>query len=620
MAQSLQPTQFQPNIPQETEEVSSGSDALGKVTKAYEASKRNQSQSFDLFRDMYRLWRFYKEKGSIVKVFNPSGFAITIGLLSKMFVKTPKILATARDDGFDESEKLVSSLLEYQFDNPTAEEPMDEEYVSFITEMFVCGTAVAKVCWETQYITQFEEQPTIDESGQPQVDELGQPVTERVPIVKKSFDDPTFEHIPIENFYYQPGAKSVYQSKYCIYEKWVDLDYLREQEQKGIYKDIDSVVADSAKKDTSGVGQARGIKSKGNNTEKFKDKVHLLEYWEDDRIIVVAGESTVIRDEDNPDNHGRKPFVTMRYVKVPHEFCGIGALEPIQDLQKVQNITLTQRIEYASSLLSQQFGVVAGREVDEDAILEGYPVVHMSSPDSVFPLNKGAIPQSTFLVGDEISREIEKATGFSGYSGGTPASAQDKTQGTMGGIQTIVAEAQTKFDLTLKRFEKNVLRKTAQLFLELDRQYLPETEEKLIKISSAQGTQRAAVAREVLNETDYQVEIVPGSVGYIDKQTKYQNFMTWTGQAVAIPGFKAIDAVIEAAQYLDIENPDRFFTSPEEMMQQQQMQQQEQMGQQEQGMEQQQMQQEQGDQRDQEQMMVKHQMDLEKIQAQQGRI
>ena len=605
MDQALQPTQFKPNIPQETDRVADDISSLTKVLNAYEASKRNQNQSFELFRDMYRLWRFYKEKGSIVKVFNPVGFAITIGLLSKMFVKTPKILASARDDGFEEAEKLVSALLEYQFDNPTAEEPMDEEYISFITEMFVCGTAVAKVCWDTQLITQFEDQPMIDPFGQLVTDEMGQVSEQKVSVVKKSFDDPTFEHIPIENFYYQPGAKSISQSKYCIYEKWVDKDYLREKEQEGIYKDIDSVEADSVKKDISGVGQARTIKSKANN-ERFKDKVHLLEYWEDDQVITVAGESIVIRDEDNPDNHGRKPFVAMRYVKVPHEFYGIGVLEPIQDLQKVHNITMTQRIEYASSLLSRQFGVVSGREVDEDAILEGYPVVHMSSPDAVFPLSKGSIQQSAFLVGEEINKEIERGAGFSGYSGGVPQAATDKTAGTMGGIQTIVAEARTRFDLTLRRFEKNVLRKTAQLFLELDRQYLSETEEKLIKISGPQGTQRAAIAKEVLMMTDYQVEIIPGSVGYIDKQTKYQNFMTWVGQAVSIQGFNAMDAIIEAADYLDIENPERFFTPPEQMMA---MQQEQQTAEQQQ--------QQQGQQQNQNDMMVKHQMDLEKIQAQQ---
>lgn len=566
-------------------------EALGIVTKAFEASKRDQQGAFTLFRDLYRLWRFYKAKGSSVKIFDPIGFTITIGLLSKMFVKPPQVLAAAKvqkmpqprnaqemvqqyqmKQQLDEAVEQVKSLLEQQLDNPDLEEPMDEEFISFITEMLICGTAVGKVCWDTKFITQFEEQPSMqefqDEMGQiqqqPVMDEMGQPVMERQRVEKKGFDDPIFEHIPIENFYKQPGAKTISKSKYVIYEKFVDLDELLEDIKSSgeyaSYRNIDQVVADFySKGDRSGVTNARGVRGTGNSTEKYKDKVHLLEYWEDDRLIVVANESVVIRDEDNPFDHGRKPFVAMSYVKVPHEFYGIGALEPIVDLHKAVNISLTQRLEYVSNLLNQQFLVINNADLNEDEIIEQYPIIHTNSKDSVIPIQKGTVGQDAFVSGNELIAEIERGTGFSGYAGGGTSAPQDKTGGTMGGIQMIIQEASTRFDLTLKRFEKNVLRFIARMFLDLDKQYFPSTEGKLIKLSGGQGIQFGEITKEVLENIDMYIGIAPGSVGFIDKQQKYNNFKTWMNDAVAMaPNFDLDLALKESAQYLDIDTPERF--------------------------------------------------------------
>jgi len=560
-------------------------EALTKVTKAFEASKRDQQEAFTLFRDLYRLFRFYKAQGSSVKIFDPVGFTIVVGLLSKMFVKPPQVLVAAKLQKFpqartpeemvlqyrmkqktEEAVNKVKSLLEMQMDNPTLDEPMDEEFISFITEMLICGTAVAKVHWDYTFITQFEEVPAQDEFGQPMLDEQGQPAIQRQRVDKMGFDDPVFECIPIENFYIQPGAKNISKSRYAIYEKFEDLEsYIERAEKEGNRTNLDKIVAGTYQKgDRTGITNARGIRGKGSSNEKYKDKIHILEYWEDDLLIEVINESVVTRNEDNPDNHGRKPFVSMQYQKNPHNFYGIGALEPIQDLHKAVNISLTQRLEYVSNLLNQQFMVVNQRDFDEDALLEQYPIVHTNSADAVVPLQKSTVGQEVFVSGNELVAEIEKISAYSGYSNGTPASAQDKTSGTATGISIIVQEAQTRFDLTLKRFEKIVLRFTAQMFLALDRQYLSSTEGKLIKLSGGSGVQFDEFVKNILDEYEWHIEIVPGSVGFIDKQQKVNNLRMWKESAMMMPHFDLEKYIEEEAGYLDIDDPQRFFkTGPD---------------------------------------------------------
>lgn len=551
----------------------SGQDQIAsKVSSAYQKAASAQQIQFALFKELYQLWRFYKSRNSGVKVINPVAYALTIGLLSKFYTKAPKLSILARQDVDEIAKKLVKGLLEYQFDNPEKSEPMDEQFISFITELCVTGTAVAKVCWVTEFNSTYENVPKLDKKGEPVLDKNGFPEFDKKKINKKGFDDPVFEHIPIENFYIQPGATSIEKAEWVIYEKWVDKDHLEDMQEQGIYSNVDLVVYGSQNKtDKTGIAASRTPGGKGDSSERYKDKAHLLEYWTDDRVIVVINEKVVVRDDTNPFNHGKKPFVSMPYTRVPHEFYGIGAIEPARDLQKSVNISITQRLEYISNMLNQQYAVLNQRGVDEDAIIDGYPIVHMDSPDAVTPLNKMQIANSVFINSNDILSDIERAMGISGYELGNPNASSDKTRGTKGGVEAIIGEAQDKFAFLMKRFEQNVLKPTAQMFLDLDLQYLPSTEEKVIHIVEDDGTKNNyPVTRQILENVNWMVNIVPFSTGTIDKQNKLANFMAWVDFAMkSIPNFDKQAAVMEAAHIQEIDHPERFIKEmPPELPQQ----------------------------------------------------
>jgi hypothetical protein len=211
-------------------------------------------------------------------------------------------------------------------------------------------------------------------------------------------------------------------------------------------------------------------------------------------------------------------------------------------------------------LLVQQFSVLTGREVDEDALLDGYPVVHTNSHDAIVPLNKGTVPQASFVTSEEVLGAIERTMGISGYQVGAPSAANDQTQGTKGGIQSIIAESQTRFDLTLRRFEKNIVKAIAQRFLDLDRQYFSEFESKLVLVNDQREQIPVPLTKELLAATEFHVSIVPGSTGVLDKNNRSQKFLQWAQFAMqTVPNFNRELAVIEAADFQDIENPERFF-------------------------------------------------------------
>lgn len=556
------PLYNQPQVEPEVEPVADDSDALAKVTKAYEEAKRHQGSYQELWRQLWLLWRFYRSADSAVKVFDPIGYAMVAGLLSKIFVQAPKVVLTAKNGKWKWLSKILQAYLEHQFDNPDSDDPMDEEFISFVTELLVLGTAVGKTSWCTKFITQYEEQTTIDPM-------TGMPKTERVAVEKKAFDDPIFEHIPREKFFIQPGAKTISESKYAIFEKDVNKSYLEDLTKltdpmtgEPIYN-IPEEALEAVSKPTSddgGINEAKQPQSAVKNNDENEGWYQLLEYWEDDEYIVVLNQKWVIRGpEDNPNDDGKKPFIAMSYTKVPQMFDGIGALEPVMDLQRAQNITLTQRLEYVSNLLNQQFAVAGTLDAnDEEALIEGYPIVHVQSSDAIQPLNKGSVPQAAFIAAGDIKGAMEFTNGISGYQLGAPNAAQDKTQGTLGGIQTIVAEAQTRFSLVLKRFEKVILKGIAKRFLDLDRQYFSETEQKIIQVTNAQETIPVPLTKELLLATDFYVDIVPGSTGLLDKNQKLQKFTAWGNIAMALPNFDRQAYVIEAGELAEVEQPERF--------------------------------------------------------------
>lgn len=541
------------------------SNTLTLVCSAFEACKRNQEGLETLWANLWRLWRFYKAADGAVKVFDPIGFAMSVGILSKIFVRPPRVVLTSRNGGWRWLAKIMQSYLEYQFANPDSDEPMEEEFISFVTEMLVLGTAVGKTSWCTKYITQFEDQQTQDPM-------TGEVSMQRVPIQKKAYDDPIFEHIPLEHFFLQPGAKNISEAKYVIFEKFVDasyLEYLKELVDEGTgepmcnVEALEEAIAQGGSEQTeinrNNIEDARKSPEGAQQAEARMNRYHLMEYWENDRYVLILDKRWVIRDEDNPNDDGKKPFVAMSYVKVPHEFWGIGAIEPIADLQKVQNITLTQRLEFVSNLLNQQFSVLTGAQVDEDALMDGYPVVHMNTHDAVRPLDKGSVPQASFITAQDINASVERTSGISGYQLGAPAAASDNTQGTKGGIDTIVSEAQTRFDQVMRRFENIVVKGVAQRFLDLDRQYFPSFESKLMLVTEGQEQVPVPINRELINAAQYYISIVPGSTGIIDQQKKLNTFMGWAEFAMnTIPNFNREMAVMEAAELQDIERPERF--------------------------------------------------------------
>ena len=79
--------------------------------------------------------------------------------------------------------------------------------------------------------------------------------------------------------------------------------------------------------------------------EELEKAVELLEYWEDDRVVTIANRAVIIREAKNPFYHGKKPFVHIINNVVPHEFYGLGEVEPLERLQHELNAKRNQRLD-----------------------------------------------------------------------------------------------------------------------------------------------------------------------------------------------------------------------------------------------------------------------------------
>lgn len=126
-------------------------------------------------------------------------------------------------------------------------------------------------------------------------------------IVKLYWDNgaPTFDVIDPRHIYPEPGAETIEEAEYVCHEALVSKEYVRRMFDEGVFTtefEQDSI-------DTMLMGSGDELKGAENSNRDKSTKANVIEYWEDDRIIVLLNKRWKVRDEANPYDHKKKPFL-----------------------------------------------------------------------------------------------------------------------------------------------------------------------------------------------------------------------------------------------------------------------------------------------------------------------
>jgi hypothetical protein len=294
-------------------------------------------------------------------------------------------------------------------------------------------------------------------------------------------------------------------------------------------------------------------------SDKHSERVLLYEYWEDDRVIVLAEEKVVIRDEPNPYWHCRKPFVEARICPT-NEIYGIGFMEMIEAMQHELNDKHNQRADNITLALNRMYIIARDADIDTELLLSEPGGIIMSNyAEGVQPLPQPDVTQSAFAEISDIEDNIDRTLGIHDPSRGKPTDRETAT-----GVVALQEQANMRFKLMIMIFSK-LLSKSTEMMVDLNEQYL--SDERVIRITG--GTfQRIPKFEDIVGRYDY--EPVGATMEGLSKYARMQQLMQFRPIFADNPDFKKTEFDKKLMELLNLKDFNKYFMTEEEKMMQMQ--------------------------------------------------
>jgi len=285
----------------------------------------------------------------------------------------------------------------------------DEKYAQWVKQSLVLGVSPAKIGWasERRLMTR----------------RVYNEITGELETVEEELtvkDQPTFSYIDASDFFWDPSASRMDEARYVIARWWVTLDSLKRDPN---YENLD-LLKDAPR----GYGGASAMKDETIRRDKEK-LVEVLEYWDADRLIVLANRSVPIRHEANPLWHGKLPFIVATPVPDLYSMEGMSEVELIMDIQAAIWTFLNQRLDNVR-LISNAIVMIRDTMDDpEKLIFEPGAIWPVRDPQEVMLWTPNQdITKSSLEAEAELKSDLLNLTAAMQYLGGaSPDEMQNNT-------------------------------------------------------------------------------------------------------------------------------------------------------------------------------------------------
>lgn len=477
------------------------------------------------------------------------------------YLKSPVSVLPRRIED-EESAKANQSLLSYQTDISGLRqklEILERHCVKY-------GMAPGKVYWktETMRVKEMQEIEEVDDFGNVTLRE------EEVEYDKVIYDDPCFEPIPIDRFFIDPDADDIQSARFVI-ERIVNVDpqYLLDMEEQGYYKNVKDIpeVQQYIEADVKSITDEF---SRSSATDQPFDEddyagIDLLEYWENDRQIIVANENWVIRDEKNMFLHKKKPYVALYYTKLDFEPRGIGIPEAVEGLQIEVNAKRNQRLDNVNLVINPMYLLQEGSidNVADQMISRPGGVIVCNNIEGIKPLITQDVTSSVYQEISDLRQDFKRVAGNTDELVGTTEVRHRQTRAE---IEAKLTQAISRIEYVKTQQAAGALRDIYCFYHWLNQQYM--TEERIVRIMGENGNEYRKVTPEDVGK-DYDIRIT-ADPGGIQKQLKLDSWLQLLQVMQGNPMFaQMIDMqkiLRKTAELFDID-PESILSTPPPMAQ-----------------------------------------------------
>lgn len=560
----------------------------------FRAAESGRQGHYDRWVRYYRLVRNFIERDPRdwrSKVFMPIPFFVVETILPRLVAEVPTFIVKPLPGTPELAGRALETLMQWAAQNSNLYGALIDAMKSaltFGTGIMKCGWTKDEVVGRMPVTTQVQLMETIqqavmdpdtgereyDLSGMPMFEDVQVPTDEMVeetffqpqPVVK--YEGPLAEAVDLFQFFVAPEATSIEDARYTIqryYRSWEDID---KKIEEGVYRLPSWVTREdlAEMRDEPRFDRDGAIGLWSGDEDITRKPVEVWEvYTSRNKLITVLNKRAILRYTDNPFDHGRKPYVRLVDVQMPHEFYGVGEVEPIEGPVDAINALANQRIDNVKLAMNKMFAVNI-HELHDPKDLEWKPggviriATDMPASEVVREVDVTDITNSAFAEVDYLEKMVEKTTGVSPFTMGveTPSVNRTATGASLLNDNTI-----SRFAMKVRLMEDIGLQPLAEMFGSLLQQFLPA--EKVMDVAGPDGQilLQSITPESIQGAMDYTVE--PASATQSEQMRKDQ----WM-QLIQVAGAFLPQAVLPLFENLlkeyGVKDPERYIAMAQQMM------------------------------------------------------
>lgn len=335
-----------------------------------------------------------------------------------------------------------------------------EEIRKMLKGAFTYGIAVGKYGWARRKHTEkkYSQEGTAVKS---------------TPTVREVFC-PTFEYVPLPNLLVDPHCKThdIQQARFVEQQFFLDateLDDLREQyDNVPTRTEFAVILAEQAEATKNSLQASQQLTFRENQAElptnpasadPLKQKLEILEYWTDDRVITVLQRKIVLRNEKN--EFGKKPFRSCAFIDVLNSFYGFGVSKLLEGEQRFQTGVVNKWIDSLDLRMNPMFHRKKGMGQTSQNI-QSSPGRVVNDDGDLVPLEVPDFTQEALTaIGSSESRASRRVGSNSGPEMPTQALR------TAEGVQAFTSGVQVKLQYFVENFANLVFVPVIEAFLDI---------------------------------------------------------------------------------------------------------------------------------------------------------
>lgn len=438
----------------------------------------------------------------------------------------------------DEKIEKVKMKLDYDYDSPLMDEPIQDELLGAMLDAAVTGQGLGRVPYltkEVEYKEHLASGDSVDYSK------------EKVTTAKEGYN--SFSSVNIFNLFVTPAAKGLQKSPWLIVHDFVP-KYELDNDPKG-YKNLDKVEGGAVTNEFAQYQFSRNRLVNSSDPVTLDQSINMVEIFEcwdkatKECTIYAKSSATTgngwveIYRSTNVYWHGKYPFVAFYIRRKPYQFWGESLFENSETLQAAINDVFNHHMD-GLNMADGMIAIEEGSRISPYKVEPGGEIRYRGEMPKQFRFTPPD-PAQIQTITNLINGAIENAT-ISQYASGVANSAIDNTQGTATGVTRMMEAAAEKVGFMRSNFRRS--------WREVGYMWVSNTQQFMNHDIVVEKVKNGEKTNEVIRPSDqmgiWNIKIDDGSFEPISKDAKRQDFLAW---AANLQGWQ--NASIEQATRLN---------------------------------------------------------------------